>query len=253
MIRENITVNSRNAALIIDKLNEYGVVIIPNYLTKEDTELLKEEFHKFLSTEDTIYKKNTPYSNGKCVRVNREKLDTKEYAKTDEVFTSPFMRELADLYLGKDAKLNSEIFVVNDVVGTRHHANDLHFDVKPTFKFFIYLTDTTAENGAFSCVPGSHKLTPAIREKNGSGISYEQREISRDLPVTEEDVIPIEGKAGSLIIFTTETFHRAGIVEAGERLVMRGHCRTVHQEKVGQAKPEGLKKILNKVFSFGKA
>lgn len=250
----DLVINSRNIPLLVDKLNEYGVVIIPEYLGAEDIEQLKVEFEDFLSSEDTPYKKKTPYSDGRAARVDRETLDTKRYPKTSEVFSAPFMRELTDAFWGKETKLNREIFVVNDVVGSKHVANDLHFDIKPTFKFFIYLTDTTAENGAFSCVPGSHKLTPKLREEYGEKISFDNRDQSRELPVKEEEeVIPIEGKAGSLIIFTTETFHKAGFVSKGERLVMRGHCRKEKQEKIGKNSKQSLVgKFLGKAKSLMK-
>jgi len=36
---------------------------------------------------------------------------------------------------------------------------------------------------------------------------------------------PVEGKAGTLIVFDTNTFHKGGLVEEEkERLVVRLHC-----------------------------
>lgn len=225
MNNKEIHTTSRDATLINNIIKEQGVVVIDRFLSPEVCSNLESEFEDILDSPDTNYKKASPYSNGRSVRVNKSKLDGKRYPNMREVFSSNFVKEVAKTYFsGKAHTLNSEIFVVNDVVGTRHLANDLHFDVKPTFKFFIYLTDTTAENGAFSCVPGSHKITKEIRAKNKK-ISFKNREVTRELPVEEKDVVSVEGKAGSLIIFTTDTFHRAGTVLKGERKVVRGHCR----------------------------
>jgi len=52
--------------------------------------------------------------------------------------------------------------------------------------------------------------------------------------VKPEEIFSIEGPAGTLIIFSTDVFHRAGIVSEGQRHVMRGHCRTAEQEAFGQ-------------------
>ena len=64
-----------------------------------------------------------------------------------------------------------------------------------------------------------------IRKKYGNKISYENRHLTRQLDYKKEQIIPIEGKAGDLIIFNTDVWHRAGIVKKGERKVMRGHTR----------------------------
>lgn len=213
---------------IIDK---YGLAIIPEFISIEDLNQLQHEFERLLSAPDTNYKKAKPYSKGRHVIVERELIDKSDYPKTAEVFGSPFMEGVKNNYFNTEATLNKDIFVVHDVEGSRHIANDLHFDVVPTFKFFLYLTDTSKANGAFSCVPGSHKRTADIRQQLGNKISYTNRELSRELPYSDDEIVPIEGKAGSLIIFTTEVCHKAGIVSKGERRVMRGHCRELRYEK----------------------
>ena len=83
----------------------------------------------------------------------------------------------------------------------------------------------TTTNGAFSCVPKSNKESEKIRQIYGDEISYENRHLTRKLDYTDDQVIPIEGEAGDLIIFNTDVWHRAGIVKEGERKVMRGHTR----------------------------
>ncbi len=135
------------------------------------------------------------------------------------------MHEFKNNYLTKKSDLNAAIFIAKDVVGAKHVANDMHFDVIPTLKFLIYLTDTTESNGAFTCVPGTHEQTKSIRKNNNNKINFENREFTRDLKYKDSDIIPIVGKAGTLIIFTSETFHKAGNVSEGERKIMRGHSR----------------------------
>lgn len=224
---EDITYTNKSLEVsdLISSLKKFGVVRIPNFLNHDENENLLKEFNKLLSTPNDSSKKETPYSDGKCVRVTFPKLSVTEYPTTSKIFNSSFMESFKNSYLTVKSTLNEEIFVVKDVKGSKHIANDMHFDVIPTLKFFIYLTDTTAKNGAFTCVPKSHLETKKIRESADKKISFKNREYTRELNYKEEDVFPIEGPAGTLIIFTSETFHKAGIVSEGERMVMRGHSR----------------------------
>ena len=221
--------NLKDQDAILSLLETHGLVVIDTYLDTETNTQLLSEFEEILSGGDNEHQFQKPYSQGRCSVVAREKISGTAIPTTKEVFSRPFMENLAKTYVGEDVKFNYEIYVVNDVVGSKHVANDLHFDVTKSFKFFMYLTDTTAENGAFGCVPGSHSKSTEIRKELGGNVNYEDLSSSRTLPCEEEDVIPIEGPAGSLIIFNTEVFHRAGHVSQGERKVMRAHCNSAEQ------------------------
>ncbi len=209
---------------IVDFIKSDGVVVIPNFCSATDLEKLKDEYHSILvgNHQDNDWFQNRPYSLGVAAILSKTEGMKKEYPFSFNFFSQPIMQSITDSYLGKGFQSNQKIFVVKDVVGNSHHANDLHFDVQRTIKFFLYLGDTTAKNGAFSCIPGSHLITDKIRKENSDKISYENREFSRKLPYDSKDIIPVEGKAGSLIIFDTDVFHQTGKVSEGERWVMRG-------------------------------
>lgn len=233
---------------IMELLKEKGIAVIENYFSEEEMSLLKEEFDIILNTE---IKGIVPidYSLGQGKVIHKLNVDFSNLPKTKSIFYNNDFKQIADRYIKVENELNREIFVVKDVVGSKHHANDMHFDVVATFKFFIYLTDTNEQNGAFCCVPGSHKRTAKIREELGSKISYDNRYLSRDLPYSEDEVISVNGKAGTLIIFDTDVFHKAGHVSEGERLVMRGHTRPkVKETEVTKTieNPSFFKKLLGK-------
>ena len=135
------------------------------------------------------------------------------------------MESLTKMYMGPECDFNSKIFLCKDVVGSSHVANELHFDVLRTFKFFLYLTDTNEENGAFRVIPGSHQITHYIRKRLGDQITYENRALTRELPMTPKDTMPVIGEAGTLIIFDSDVFHQAGTMREGVRKVMRAHSR----------------------------
>lgn len=233
----------RNHQEVVDTVNNYGVAIIKDYLVGDDLHALNKEYDEILKTNDVAGIETIAYDKGEARNFLIGKVG-EGFEHTKKVFFNDDFRKIKNLVLDEQSTFNSEIFVVKDVVGSKHHANDMHFDVVPTFKFFLYLTDTTIENGAFTCVPGSPKKTRAMRSKYGKKINYKNRYISRELDYTEEEVFPVEGKAGTLIIFTTETFHKAGTVSQGERRVMRGHCRYQKDQNSG-----GIKAWIKKLLS----
>ena len=249
----DITINQnqfeRNKESTIKLLKQFGVLIIPSFYSDDVIEKLNSEFAQLLEQKQP-YIKNVPYSNGKAAYALTKEIEKDIYPVTIETYTAPFMAELTESYFGKKVKSNIGIYFVKDVVGSKHIANDLHFDVQQSLKFFIYLNDATAENGAFYAVPGSHKEAQKLRAKYGSEINYENRELSRELPVKDSDAIPIEGKAGSLIIFDTDVFHKAGTVHSGERRVMRGYSEFViasPSPKKIQPKESFFKRAIKKI------
>jgi ectoine hydroxylase-related dioxygenase (phytanoyl-CoA dioxygenase family) len=216
----------------LDILRKHGVCVIESYIGAKDLSGLRKDFEKALDPKVKKGIQPADYSVGRACILHKEEYDHNLLPITSHVFFRNEFQEIADAYLGRKNNLNKEIFVVHDKVGSKHIANDLHFDVLNTFKFFIYLTDTTEENGAFTCVPGSHVRTSAIRKKLGAKVNHDNRELTRNLPYTDDEVIPIEGKAGTLILFDTDVFHKAGHVSRGERLVMRGHTRPIESHSL---------------------
>jgi ectoine hydroxylase-related dioxygenase (phytanoyl-CoA dioxygenase family) len=103
----------------------------------------------------------------------------------------------------------------------------LHFDRNHALKFFIYLTDVDSEDdGPLYLQERSHKKGRKLRTdswskeqtyadiKNRLHIDYRLR--------TKEK--PVLAKAGSLMIFDTDCFHKGGITKEGhERKIIRAH------------------------------
>lgn len=236
---------------VVKILNDDGVLLVRNYLTTSELNNLTKEFHIALNHSENEFIKPFNYSLGKGCDIAKEKIDKKVLPMTYEVFNSSIMLQIAKEYLKGELAFNNGIYVVKDIVGSKHIANDLHFDVVRTLKFFIYLKDATFRNGAFSCIPGSQTEAQKIRRKYGDKISYENRELTRMLPYTEKDAIPVEGKAGDMIVFDTDVFHRTGTVLEGERWVMRGHTRLssyIHKPKI--ITDSFSRKVINKLKSF---
>ena len=98
-------------------------------------------------------------------------------------------------------------------------------------KFFLYLNDVSARNGALAVEPGSHEKNRTLRQKLiRDKIPYPKWPSIFKL---SKEIIPIEAEAGSLIIFDTDTTHHAGQIDAGEtRKIIRSHCRAQYVMKM---------------------
>jgi len=209
---------------ILGAVEHHGLCILPEFVAGGTLDKLNEEFEQILSPDKKNGVDLIELNAGRGAVAHLYELG-EAVPNTQAFFGTEWMQEASDTYWGAPARLNDNVYVMEEVPGTEHVAQDLHFDVLKTLKFFLYLNDVTAENGAFSCVPGSHHHTRKLREQLGDDISYEKRCLTRDHPFGENDVVSIEGKAGTLIVFTTEVWHRAGKVSRDTRRVMRGHTR----------------------------
>ncbi|MDF1823599.1 MAG: phytanoyl-CoA dioxygenase family protein [Verrucomicrobiales bacterium] len=235
-------------ASLLSDLRDVGVVKVFGATTPGEIEKLNAEFEEILAADQSgVRDLGVEVGGGK--KLIRHELEGAVFPETIRYFTQQWMQNLSDLYWGNTRVLNDNVFVTREIPGTKHLAQDLHFDVQETLKFFLYLNDVTAENGAFSCVPRSLSLTKEKRQEIGDEVSYENREYTRDHPFSEEEIVPVEAAAGTIIVFTTEVWHRAGLVSSGERRVMRGHTRT--PDKSGKIKDQKANRsIINRLKGF---
>ena len=211
----------------INALKDRGVITIDDYVTGEELATLNRDFEQFCNEGYSSYNKHLAYSEGTGRKLINAELPSK--MATKQFFNSEAFCHLSTEYLGEPFELNKEIFVVEDVPASDHVAQQLHYDIARTLKFFLYLEDTSVKNGAFYCVPGSHKWTAHRRDKFSDQIIPGNRSFTRQLTDEFGGAVPIEGKAGTLIIFDTDVFHQAGKVTEGRRRVMRGHTRTIRE------------------------
>lgn len=209
----------------LEKLAEEGVLILEDFLNPDQLSGILPEYEKILSTENS-YIQPLEYPQGIARKIDFDHLKSEDFPFTHQIFTMDFMKKVADRHLGTPNHFNHEIYVARDEHEEVNALNELHYDKLSTLKFFLYLNDIDASNGAFEAVPGSHKLAQSIMEfyrKRGKKIA---KLPNRQLPKELQKATPMEAKAGSLIVFTTDTYHRAGRVEKGKyRKIMRAHSR----------------------------
>jgi hypothetical protein len=207
-----------------DTLVEDGVFKIDNYLSGDT---LKELHDDIL---DKCKKEAGHYEFGRNYR--GEDLSTyHDSTIINRVFDVEWMRKLHDLYTARPQTYGMNVFATHDYKYDGELARNgwLHFDRHWRLKFFIYLTDVDVSNGAFSCSVGSRFAGEQLRNIAWQQPTYEdvKNRIELDYPdlVDRFPVTPVEGKAGTLIVFDTDTFHQGGKCEEGkERLIVRLHC-----------------------------
>ncbi len=169
---------------------------------------------------------NEEYPGGGLFKWNAQ---LKPYSKNsqkylNEFINSNFVNSVIKSNLYNKYKLHS-VFATLDTPQSNHIAQDPHFDREPKLKFMLYLNDMKAENGAFTLSPGSHnwvkKEFPLPRPPFVSEKFLNQ---TRVIPSTIlEKLKPIEGKAGTIIIFNTDTIHLQGSLSFGESRIIRFH------------------------------
>ena len=221
IIKTHLKINTNRIAR---ELSADGFTQIKECVGEEQLVKLSNEFIKIITPPlfDCCSDLNLDVGSGVKIRLEQTQPHLQS---TYSFFKQDWMSQISDLFWQKQIEVNNSVYVMHELPGTEHIAQDLHFDVVKTLKFFLYLNDVTTTNGAFSCIPGSHKQSKQIRQKFGNEISYVNRHLTRQLDYKDDQIMPIEGKAGDLIIFNTDVWHRAGIVSKGERRVMRGHTQ----------------------------
>lgn len=229
--------------LILETLKEDGVLVIKNFINNENLKHLNTEFDSFMLEPTSDWIKNHPDLD--LAKFVDRKSIPENYPVTKKIFSDTLMENLVfDYFQNKSMEANNKIWIIKDEVGVSHIAQDLHFDISRTLKFFLYLNDCTAENGAFKCVPKSHRTITKSLRQNKDGLNSENRDFTR-VPEKNDLAVSVEGKAGSLIIFDTDTLHQAGICSKGDRRIMRGQSSVF---KYDELKPSLLDKIKN-IFS----
>jgi hypothetical protein len=209
---------------VVTLLESEGVVSIPGYVNPDVLENLREDARRLLMA-NGVGTAERDYHCGQSVAVDRSRWDATQYRTIACVVDAPYMKAIAHGFLGKQHHFNHEFFVTRETMADVP-ITGLHFDRLPTLKFFIYMYDTDSAKGALECIPGSHRIVNRIREY------YLRRGVRVvDLPNFSApralgDPVAMEGGAGTMIVFTTDVFHRGGVVSQGrERWVLRAHTR----------------------------
>ena len=247
--------------LIEYSLLVYGYVVIDDFFSEKDKlfKRLQDNHLKDLSLENIVKNKN--YSGGTCKTYidllgSEEKNKNCDYSinkqnfeiDLKELVTLPLFIKTANKFFQNNT-LKVDVFQTLDTPNSKHGAQDPHFDRIPTLKFMLYVNNLCEDNGAFELSTSSHhwvQRTFPIPRPSFNDPEYLRK--SRELPKPSiENLKSIEGKAGTLIIFHTDTIHNQGIVKNGECRIIRSHFRN-KEEKLNKLK--NIQNLKNYLKSF---
>lgn len=214
-------------------LKRFGVVRLPKYLSPPDSvSALRTEALALLEGKKDFVKPLSyrPKWDSKAVSVDRSRLDEQAFPHTARVFGSEYMHSICDEYLDLPNDFNNAIYITHDLPNPKT-VTLLHYDRIYALKFYIYLFDTSKDNGAFEIILGSQ-----VHGRNARHKYLKKGYLEKDIPIKDFPpnlplAVPIESDAGTLIIFDTDTIHRGGVVLPGkERLIMRAHSHTIPRD-----------------------
>jgi ectoine hydroxylase-related dioxygenase (phytanoyl-CoA dioxygenase family) len=108
---------------------------------------------------------------------------------------------------------------------------------------WIALDDATVQNGCLWVIPGSHKHGVLWPQKWHADTRFDCAEESFQFPYKDEDSIPVEVKAGSMVVFNGYLLHRSlpNVTENGLRRSLVNHYMSAesllpwHQPKPGES------------------
>ena len=213
-------------------LKDFGACVYPGWVKEPDLKALRDEFYKLLKDKNEAHAFQISYPPGSAASLDRNKAPEGLYPNINKVFTNAEMADLCDKYVGYNCAVNYEIYATHEIKEDVDIA-PTHFDKLFTLKFMIYLNDVGPQNGPFGVIPKSasvarDRFRGIFKKERISELQLSSAEYSAmdNLTLGSDDweVVDIIGKAGTLVIFDSDTFHHAGCVSNGfERMILRGH------------------------------
>lgn len=211
---------------MLEALCRDGISVHEGFVPGDRLERLRAEFERYLLTpeEGVTHFQHQP---GKAFRIALDEPRLRELNREKsciaETFFSETLRSLAEAYV-PDAEFCNEVLGTNEFRAMP--LTDIHFDSLRSLKFMVYLDDTTAANGAFSYIKGTHLRNTRYRKR-----FYQLGGVPELIPnaLSEEHrgrATSIEAAAGTLIVFDTDGLHAGGILQPGaSRRIVRAQCK----------------------------
>jgi len=219
---QKIIINKFDKNLISNIKNivaKYGVCIIENFINLKELESLKIELNQVLSSN---IEKNREIKSNYTVMKKLSFNSIKNFEKIYDFCNYDLFKNLAGNFFNtNNLNIREEVYMHRDENGADRNI-EWHQDPQVSIKFFLYLQDTDETNGAMQYSLGSHSdgiyRLKSLRLMGQTTPTYGRTEDFISTPVI------LSAKAGSLLVFNTAGFHKAGNIEKGKkREVIRVH------------------------------
>jgi len=198
---------------------KYGICIIENFIDLKELESFKIELNQVLSSD---IENNREVKSNYTVMKKLSFNSIKNFEKIYNFCNFDLYKRLAENFFNtKYFNIREEVYMHRDENGADRNTQ-WHQDPQTSIKFFLYLQDTDETNGAMQYSLGSHS-DGIYRLKSLRLMGETTPTYGRDEDFISTPVI-LSAKAGSLLVFNTAGFHRAGNIEQGKkREVIRVH------------------------------
>lgn len=203
---------------VVGSLRRNGIAIVPGFVGGSALDGLLDE-HRLILEDCARAGRTSPGRNALGVREG--KWCSANCPAIHRVFFTEWARAVVTGYLGPKCAFNEAVFCTHEREPLKPITAP-HFDIAPSLKLFVYLTDTHERNGAFRYAPGTHvaNAAEALRWREAGGRVVDTPNVAH--PEEAARILPFEGSAGTLLIFDSNGFHSGGTLQPGEeRRVIR--------------------------------
>lgn len=214
--------------------HENGFLIVPDALSPDEVETLRNEATRICRGELGPVRGVTPADPSEpdeevlrrylCIHFPH-KLSTVMY----DYLAHPAIQAVLTRVIGPDVKcMQSMLFIkASGKPGQAWHQDE---DFIPTRDRsltggWIAMDDATVENGCLWVIPGSHKPGLLWPQEEHDDRRFDCTKESVGFPYTDDDAIPVEVKAGSIVFFNGYLLHRSlpNRAKSGYRRVLVNH------------------------------
>lgn len=209
-----------NKSKILKELSEKGYSIIENYITKEETDILKDKVDSLLNKLQNNFS-NSYWSDD--LQSDRRIYGIDNHDKIfKSLFENKVLDEICSEYLNK--KTFYSFVMANKLVykkGNLGSGGGWHRDTfkQKQLKYICYLSDVSEKNGPFQLDVNTH----TIFNKLLSFIKKPRKNMRRYKNHNPSNPLDLVASRGTLMVIDTSALHRGRPIEAGSRYALTNY------------------------------
>lgn len=207
----------------LEKVRQTGLAVIPGFWTSEQCQKAQADFDALIANPRAGVWRDETASDERIFGFEDHSEIGREYMADEEI------RTIKRDYYGADPDELEEFAMMNKVVyrpgnlgsGGGWHRDAVH---EQQLKTILYLSDVTAETGAFQYLLNTHEKSSIYKTIRENNIGYAQfrftEEEITDILAKHGDQYPRQtatGLAGTLVIADTSGIHRGSPIMEGTR------------------------------------
>lgn len=236
-----------------DFWNENGYVVLHEAVPPENLKACEEAIWEFLEMDADDPNTWYPHPPRPQIMVeiyqHQALWDNRQYPRIHQAYSE--LRGTEKLWVSFDRASMSPPIRPPDYVPSMVGPMALHWDISsllPPYRMIqgvLYLTDTAANQGAFTCVPGFHRRLESW-----------VKSLPPDADPRKQDIMslgaePIPGKAGDLIIWSGALPHGAGLNTADRPRLVQYITMHLAQEEDEEARVQRIHAWRNRLAGTG--